>query len=102
MSRIISDVNRLSAYNPFRIVDEEELDDVIVKFVTLVWLVKDKKLTKTTFFIELIENECIKETFKTICGFDSDIEMFKELIARYPTVSESKFIRNRIKLMKKS
>ena len=97
MSRIERDVERLAAYNPYNIIDEAELDDVISKFVTLVWTVKDKKLTKTTFILELSENEFLKNIFKEICGFDSDIEMFKELVSRYPNISESKFIKKRSK-----
>jgi hypothetical protein len=97
MSRIESDVERLQAYNPYNTIEELELDDVIGKFVTLVWLVKDKKLTKTTFFVEIIENDTIRGIFKNICGCDDDIELYRELLIRYPSVSESKFIKNRIK-----
>ena len=97
MSRIERDVERLAAYNPYNIIDEAELDDVISKFVTLVWTVKDKKLTKTTFILELSENEFLKNIFKEICGFDSDIEMFKALVSRYHKISESKFIKKRSK-----
>ena len=97
MSRIERDVERLASYNPYNIIDEGELDDVISKFVTLVWTVKDKRLTKTTFILELSENEFLKNIFKEICGFDSDIEMFKELVSRYPNISESKFIKKRSK-----
>ena len=101
MSRIENDVGRLSAYNPYNVIDRIELDDAISKFVTLIWIVKDKKLTKTMFFIELMDNEYIKEIFKDICGFETDIEMFKELLMRYPNVSESKFIKNRMKALTK-
>jgi hypothetical protein len=97
MFRIENDVERLQAYNPYNTITELELDDVICKFVTLIWLIKDKKLTKTTFFIEIFENDIIREIFKTICGCDTDIELYRELLIRYPSVSESKFIKNRIK-----
>lgn len=97
MSRIENDVERLQAYNPYNTIEEGELDEVISKFVTLVWLIKDKKLTKTTFFAEIIDNENIREIFKKICGFDDDIELFRELLARYPSVSESKFIKKQVK-----
>ena len=100
MSRVENEVERLSSYNPYNIVDETELDDIIAKFVTLIWLVKDKKLTKTTFFVEILENPIIKDIFKDICGFDTDMEMVKELVSRYPNVSESKFLKNRVKPVK--
>ena len=96
MSRVESDVSRLQAYNPYNTIEEAELDDVIRKFVTLVWLIKDKKLTKTTFFVEIVENDTIREIFKRICGCD-DIELYRELLIRYPSVSESKFIKTRVK-----
>ena len=97
MSRIESDVERLQAYNPYNTIEEGELDEVISNFITLVWLIKDKNLTKTTFFAEIIDNEVIRTIFKTICGFDDDIELFKELLGRYPSVSESKFIKKQVK-----
>jgi len=93
MSRIERDVQRLASYNPFNIIDEEELDDVISKFVTLVWTVRDKKLTKTTFLLEISQNQFLKNILKDICGFDTDVEMFKELVTRFPSISESKFIK---------
>ena len=95
MSRITKDVDRLQAYNPFNTIDEIELDDVIGNFITLVWLIKDKKMTKTTFFMEIIENESIREIFKTICGCN-DVELYRELLIRYPSVNDSKYIRNRL------
>lgn len=97
MSRIEHDVGRLQSYNPYNIIEEAELDDVIGKFITLVWIVKDRKLTKTTFFIEVVENDTIREIFKNICGCDDDVELYRELLIRYPSVSESKFIKNKIK-----
>lgn len=97
MSRIENEVERLQTYNPYNAMEEGELNDVISKFITLVWLIKDKKLTKTTFFAEIIENEVIRAIFKRICGFDDDVELFKELLSRYPSVSESKFIKNQVK-----
>ena len=97
MNRIKNDVGRLQKYNPYTTIEELELDDVIGNFVTLIWIIKDKKLTKTTFFIEIVENEVIRNIFKTICGCDTDVELYKELLIRYPSVSESKFIKNRIK-----
>ena len=96
MSRIENDVGRLQKYNPYNTIEELELDDVISNFVTLIWLIKDKKLTKTTFFIEIVENDTIREIFKTICGCSEDVELYRELLVRYPSVSESKFIKNRI------
>lgn len=97
MSRIESDVERLQAYNPYNTIEEGELDEVITNFITLVWLIKDKKLTKTTFFSEIINNEVIRIIFKNICGFNDDIELFRELLSRYPSVSESKFIKKQVK-----
>lgn len=97
MSRIENDVERLKAYNPYNMIEESELDEVIANFITLVWIVKDKKLTKTTFFAEMVENESIRNIFKQLCGFDSDMELYRELIIRYPSVSESKFIRNSVR-----
>ena len=96
MSRITTDVERLQQYNPYNTIEEEELDDVIGNFVTLIWIIKDKKLTKTTFFIEILENDVMRNIFKTICGCDTDVELYKEILIRYPSVSESKFIRTRI------
>lgn len=96
MSRIENDVGRLQKYNPYNRIEEEELDDVIGNFVTLIWLIKDKKLTKTTFFIEIVEHDTIREIFKTICGCTEDVELYRELLVRYPSISESKFIKNKI------
>lgn len=98
MSRIEHDVERLQAYNPYNAIEEDELDDVISNFISLVWLIKDKRLTKTTFFAEIIENETIRDIFKKICGFDDDMELFRELLIRYPSVSESKFIKKQVEL----
>ena len=96
MSRIITDVERLQQYNPYTTIEDDELNDVISNFVTLIWIVKDKKLTKTTFFIEILENDVMRTIFKTICGCDTDVELYKEILIRYPSVSDSKFIRTRI------
>ena len=96
MSKIESDVTRLQQYNPYNIIEEEELDDVIGNFVTLIWIIKDKKLTKSTFFIEILDNNIIREVFKTICGCDTDAELYREILVRYPSISESKFIKTRI------
>ena len=96
MSRIETDVNRLRSYNPFTTIEEGELDGVIKNFITLLWIIKDKRLTKTTFFVEILENDVIRNIFINICGCDDDAELYRELISRHPSICDSKFIRNRI------
>lgn len=94
--RIKNELTKLLAYNPFVVIDVDELDEMFAMFMTLIWLVKDKKITKTTFFIELVETVEIRDYLKYICGIETDMELYREILSRSPTICSSKLIRNKL------
>lgn len=103
MSQIIIDneFNKLTIYNPYNILDAEEIDNIIYNFMTLLWLLYGKKITKVSFFIEIVENEKLSAILKEICGFDDNIMLYREILIRHPAISSSKLVKNRLKNKKK-
>lgn len=101
MSRVQNEISKLNSLNPHNHIDRYELDDIFNKFSTLIWLLNDRKTTKNTVFIEFVENDVLKDAISEICGFTSDLELYKELIMRSPAISNSKLIKNRLKFARK-
>jgi hypothetical protein len=101
MLRIQNEIVKLNGFNPFYSMDKAELDIVFLQFCTIFWLMYDKKMTKSTFFVELIENDDIRIFLKDICGFDDDTELYREILSRNPAICGSKMIKNRLKFAKK-
>jgi hypothetical protein len=101
MLRIQNEVTKLNNFNPFSCLDKEELDRIFANFFTVMWLIRDKKITKTAFFIELIECDMLRSFLIDICGLEDDIELYREILTRNPTICGSKMIRNKLKFAKK-
>lgn len=101
MLRIQNEITKLNNLNPFNSIDNNEINTILLDFSTLFWLLRDKKLTKTTFFVQLIENDFLRQYIKTVCGFTDDLELYRELISRNPCVCNSKMIKNRLSFANK-
>lgn len=102
MYRIQNEIKKLDTFNPFVSIDKEELDTILSLFITLIWLIKDKKMTRTTFFVEIMDSDVLKAELERICGFDDELELYKEILIRNPSICNSKFIKNKLKRKFKS
>lgn len=96
MSKLDKYIDTIKHYNPYHVIDDEEIDNSIQEMVSLLWTVKDKKITKISFFTEVMTNDRIMEYFKTIMGAD-EMEVYREILKRYPSICNSQIVRKAIK-----
>ena len=74
-----------------------EFDDVLLKFGSLVSMLKNKRINQTMFLVELLESEHHRECFKTLAGIEETYVLFYNLIIRFPVLCKSKIIKTKIK-----
>jgi len=83
--------------NPLYQIKETEFDEVLLKFGSLVSMLKNKRLNQTMFLMELLDSEIHRECFKTLSGIDELHILFYNLIIRFPVLCKSKIIKTKIK-----
>lgn len=96
MLRIQKEILKLNENNPYNKMDKEELDDIFLKLNTIVWIIKNKKITKNMFFVFIMEYKEIRNTINEICSFNDDRELYKEILMRYPDITSSKLVKNNL------
>ena len=89
-------IQNINNNNPLYQIKEIEFDYILLKFGSLVSMIKNKRINQTMFLIELLENELHRECFKILSGFDDTNMLFYNLIIRFPVLSKSKIIKNKI------
>ena len=83
--------------NPLYQIKEIEFDRVLLKFGSLVSMLKNKRINQTMFLVELLESEDHRECFKALSGIDETYILFYNLIIRFPVLCKSKIIKTKIK-----
>lgn len=91
MGKLDKYIDTIKRYNPYHIIDDNEVDMAIQEMVSLLWTVKGKKITKISFFIEILSNDRLMEYFKNIMGAD-EMEVYREILRRYPSICNSQIV----------
>lgn len=82
--------------NPIYQIKEQEFEDILLKFGSLISILKNKRINQTMFLIELLESEIHRECFKVLSGIDKTQILFYNLIIRFPVLCKSKIIKNKV------
>ena len=100
-SEIQSDENTIiqaiNNNNPLYQIKQNEFDEILLKFGSLVSMLKNKRINQTMFLIELLESEPHRECFKILSGIDETKVLFYNMIIRFPVLCKSKIIKTKIK-----
>ena len=83
--------------NPLYQIKEFEFDDILLKFGSLISMLKNKRINQTMFLVELLESEAHRECFKVLSGIEETQILFHNLIVRFPVLCKSKIIKTKIK-----
>lgn len=83
--------------NPLYIIKQSEFDSALLKYGSLLSMMKNKRINQTMFLVELLENEIHQDCFKLLCGIDELDMLFYNLIVRFPVLCKSKIIKTKIK-----
>ena len=88
--------------NPVLILNEKDFNEFILKFGSLLILLKNKNINPTFLFITLIKNNNMQKVFQKMSGMNNLVEMLKSVLITYPNLTKSKVLRdNSIKILKK-
>ena len=82
--------------NPLYQIKESEFDDVLLKFGSLISMLKNKRINQTMFLVELLDSENHRECFKVLSGIEETRTLFYNLIIRFPVLCKSKIIKTKI------
>lgn len=93
-SAIIQTINN---NNPIHQIKEAEFDKIVLKFGSLISMLKNKRINQTMFLVELLDSESHRECFKALAGIDETRTLFYNLIVRFPILCKSKIIKTKIK-----
>lgn len=83
--------------NPLYQIKENEFDAVLLKYGSLVSILKNKRINQTMFLVELLDSENHRECFKALSGIEDTHTLFYNLIIRFPILCKSKIIKTKIK-----
>lgn len=89
-------IQTINNNNPLYQIKESEFDEVLLKFGSLVSMLKNKRINQTMFLVELLESEEHRECFKALSGIEDTSILFYNLIVRFPILCKSKIIKNKI------
>ena len=89
-------VQTINNNNPLYLIKKAEFDDILLKFGSLVSILKNKRINQTMFLITLLENEQYVKCFKLISGIEETNILFYNLIVRFPVLCKSKIIKSKI------
>ena len=82
--------------NPLYQIKEAEFDYILLKFGSLISMLKNKRINQTMFLVELLESEEHRECFKSIAGIEETSILFYNMIIRFPVLCKSKIIKTKI------
>ena len=100
MKKIIDNteiIKQINLNDPIHIIDQKEFDLSLLKFGSLVSIKKNKKINQTMLLQLILEDESYREIFKGISEIESDYNLIKNLVIRFPILCKSKIIKNKIK-----
>lgn len=80
----------------FRI-KEQEFDMNLLRFGSLVSILKNKRINQTMLFSTLLDSEDFRDCFSSICEVDEMRILLYNYITRFPILYKSKIIKNKIK-----
>lgn len=89
-------VQSINADNPIYQIEEKEFNDSLLKFGSLVSIIKNKRINQTMLMVELLGSEDYRNCFKKICGIDRNEVLFFNFILMFPVLCKSKIIKNKI------
>ena len=89
-------IQSINNNNPLYQIKEAEFDDVLLKFGSLVSILKNKRINQTMFMVELLDSENHRECFKILSGIEESRVLFYNLIIRFPVLCKSKIITTKI------
>jgi len=82
--------------NPLYQIKEAKFDAVLLRYGSLVAMLKNKRINQTMFMVELLESENHRECFKILSGIEETNVLFYNLIIRFPVLCKSKIIKTKI------
>lgn len=83
----------INSHDPNKIIANRELNEVMLRFCSLLCVLLDKKLTQSGIFMLLVENKDIRELYKSTCEIDNDREALKLFLAHNNLLGNSKVIK---------
>jgi hypothetical protein len=83
--------------NPIYLIKEAEFDDALLKFGSLISMLKNKRINQTMLLVELLDSEEYRECFKALSGIEKTDVLFYNLIVRFPVLCKSKIVKTKIK-----
>lgn len=89
-------VQTINNNNPLHQIKEEEFDEVLLRYGSLVSMLKNKRINQTMFLVELLDSEGHRECFKILAGIEETKSLFYKMILRFPILCKSKIIKTKI------
>jgi len=83
--------------NPLSQIKNAEFDVILLRFGSLISILKNKRINQTMFLVNLLDNEEYRECFKILSGIDETSELFYNMIIRFPILCKSKIVKSKIK-----
>jgi hypothetical protein len=99
MKDIISNdpiVQSIQSNNPLYQIEDNEFNISLLKYGSLVSILKNKRINQTMLMVELLSSNEHRDCFKHISGVDTTEMMLYNFIYRFPILCKSKIIRNKI------
>lgn len=78
---------------PSNNMETNEYHSILIKFITFVILVNNKKTNLPSLFNQIFEDKELFDLYKKMCGFDDDIDAVREFLYFDESISKSKFIK---------
>ena len=90
-------IQAINNNNPLYNIKESEFDEVLIRFGSLLSILKNKRINQTMFLVELLDSEAHRECLKILSGIDETDRLFYNLINRFPVLCKSKIVKTKIK-----
>jgi len=88
--------------NPINQIKEKEFNDNLLKFGSLVTILKNKRINQTMLLLLILEDSNYNNCFKQITEIDDDFTLISSLIIRFPILHKSKIIKTRLNKLNKN
>ena len=79
--------------SPLDELENEEYNDLVIKFCSYVCQIYDKKMNFPSIFVKIIEKPEIFEAYVEFCGFDSPKEAVLQFLKFDESIIKSKFLK---------
>lgn len=93
-------VQQIESTDPISLINNQEFDDILLKFGSFISILKNKKINQTMLLIEILENQVVQKCFKQLTDIDNLQTLTYNMFIRYPILCKSKIVRNKIKDLK--